>query len=57
MSYSFVKDPNMVKELLLEREKRNIGGVECMIVGKQGCGKTTWKAFAGRKFECDIFFS
>ncbi len=40
-SYSFVTDPGMVKELLLERESRNSGGVECLICGTQGSGKTT----------------
>ncbi len=39
--FSYTKDPGMVKELLLEREHRTIGGVECLIVGKPGCGKTT----------------
>lgn len=40
-SYSYTKDPGMVKELLQERENLNKGGVECIVVGKPGCGKTT----------------
>lgn len=39
--FSYYKDPGMVKELLLQRSRRNVGGVECLIVGKPGCGKTT----------------
>lgn len=39
--YSFIKDPNQVKELLLNRSETNVGGVDCALVGKPGCGKTT----------------
>lgn len=40
-TYSYSRDPGMVKELLQARNDHNKGGVESILVGKPGCGKTT----------------
>lgn len=39
--FSYIKDPGELKRLLLERGSIEVGGVECLIAGGQGCGKTT----------------
>jgi len=40
-NYSYSKDPQQVNQLIFERPLHNVGGVDCIIVGKPGCGKTT----------------
>lgn len=37
----FTVDPNQIKEILLERDRNVVGGVDVVMVGKPGCGKTT----------------
>lgn len=36
-----IVDPQEIKKILLARDKKVFGGVDCILVGEPGCGKTT----------------